>query len=337
MRRAVAGSSTSITSSVEGSTHVPPIRSRWSRARKAFSRSGCSTVPPRTSGRAPWRSAGSPAIVAPRVTPRKEVTAQEASFGGTSRSSHTAGARRRGTARLVRTFASGGTSAGGGETRKRLRRGEWRTLSRSLGEGAPVPRKQQTRKTPDGRGSRARPHRVLEFPSLRRLFSELFGTFLLVLAGAGGAVVGALGGRRDQQDSGRDRARADGDGRHPLHGRGLGRTPESGRLARVRHARGLSVAAGARLRPRAARRRPARVPLPVGALGKVGDLGATEPGVGIADWQALLTELALTVGLVSTILGTASKAQNVGRCRPSRSAATSSSPASGRAPSAARR
>jgi aquaporin Z len=48
------------------------------------------------------------------------------------------------------------------------------------------------------------------------------------------------------------------------------------------------------------------------AYGKVGALGATVPGAGMADWQALLTELALTVGLVSTILGTASRAQNVG-------------------------
>ena len=46
--------------------------------------------------------------------------------------------------------------------------------------------------------------------------------------------------------------------------------------------------------------------------GKVGMLGATEPGAGVADWQAMLTELVLTVGLVSTILGTASRAQNVG-------------------------
>ena len=43
-----------------------------------------------------------------------------------------------------------------------------------------------------------------------------------------------------------------------------------------------------------------------------GRLGATVPGHGIADWQALLIELVLTVGLVSTILGTASEAQNVG-------------------------
>src|SRR5437867_2881232 len=47
-------------------------------------------------------------------------------------------------------------------------------------------------------------------------------------------------------------------------------------------------------------------------FGRVGMLGATEPGAGVADWQAALTELVLTVGLVSTILGTASRAQNVG-------------------------
>lgn len=46
--------------------------------------------------------------------------------------------------------------------------------------------------------------------------------------------------------------------------------------------------------------------------GKVGMLGATEPGAGINDWAALLTEVVLTIGLVSTILGTASQAQNVG-------------------------
>jgi aquaporin Z len=47
-------------------------------------------------------------------------------------------------------------------------------------------------------------------------------------------------------------------------------------------------------------------------FGKVGRLGATEPGAGIADWKAMLIELVLTVGLVSTILGTASRAQNIG-------------------------
>ena len=47
-------------------------------------------------------------------------------------------------------------------------------------------------------------------------------------------------------------------------------------------------------------------------FGKVGELGATKPGAGVADWKAMLIELVLTVGLVSTILGTASQAQNVG-------------------------
>src|SRR5438132_530384 len=41
-------------------------------------------------------------------------------------------------------------------------------------------------------------------------------------------------------------------------------------------------------------------------------LGATLPGPGYHVWQALLIELVLTLGLVSVILGTASAAQNVG-------------------------
>jgi aquaporin Z len=47
-------------------------------------------------------------------------------------------------------------------------------------------------------------------------------------------------------------------------------------------------------------------------LGKIGALGATEPGPGISDTDAMLMEMVLTVGLVSTILGTASGAQNIG-------------------------
>ena len=47
-------------------------------------------------------------------------------------------------------------------------------------------------------------------------------------------------------------------------------------------------------------------------FGKVGSLGATEPGAGISDMQAMVMELILTVGLFSVILGTASKAQNLG-------------------------
>src|SRR5262249_4478086 len=49
-----------------------------------------------------------------------------------------------------------------------------------------------------------------------------------------------------------------------------------------------------------------------GVFGNIQHLGATLPGPGYANWQALLMEIALTAGLVSVILGTASTAQNVG-------------------------
>jgi aquaporin Z len=48
-------------------------------------------------------------------------------------------------------------------------------------------------------------------------------------------------------------------------------------------------------------------------FGDVQHLGATLPGAGYHDWQALLMEVVLTATLVSVILGTASAAQNVGR------------------------
>jgi aquaporin Z len=47
-------------------------------------------------------------------------------------------------------------------------------------------------------------------------------------------------------------------------------------------------------------------------FGNVEHLGATLPGSGYHPWQALLIEIALTTVLVSVILGTASGAQNVG-------------------------
>lgn len=157
---------------------------------------------------------------------------------------------------------------------------------------------------------------ALEFddPSLewRRLFSELLGTFLLVLAGAGAGVVDAVS-----------------------HGM-------ISRTAAVA-APGLTVTAiilfmgavsGAHLNPAVTlafalrrdfpwRRVPGYVVVQlIGAtlacafllalFGKVGMLGATEPGPHIHDWQAVLIELALSAGLVSTILGTASQAQNIG-------------------------
>ncbi len=144
----------------------------------------------------------------------------------------------------------------------------------------------------------------------RRLFSELLGTFMLVLVAAGGGL---------------------------LHGKGqIG-------LAAAVVAPGLMVMAiilfmgavsGAHLNPVVSlafalrgdfpwKRIPGYVVIQlIGAtlaclflyavFGNVGHLGATLPGSGYANWQALLMEVALTGMLVSVILGTASAAQNVG-------------------------
>jgi aquaporin Z len=47
-------------------------------------------------------------------------------------------------------------------------------------------------------------------------------------------------------------------------------------------------------------------------FGTAGLLGATTPGLGVSDLKALSMEVLLTTGLVSTILGTASGARNIG-------------------------
>jgi aquaporin Z len=163
---------------------------------------------------------------------------------------------------------------------------------------------------------------ALEYPGLekfddpelewRRLFSELFGTFLLVLVGAGGAVVNATS--------------------HGAISRSTAvAAPGLMVMAMILF---MGAVSGAHLNPAVSigfalrrdfpwRRVPGYIIAQlIGAtsaclflwavLGKVGRLGATEPGAGIADWKAMLIELILTVGLLSTILGTASRAQNVG-------------------------
>ena len=146
----------------------------------------------------------------------------------------------------------------------------------------------------------------------RRLFSELFGTFLLVLVGAGGAVVNA------QSDGAISRAAAV-------------TAPGLMVMAIILF---MGAVSGAHLNPAVSIAFAARGDFPwrrvpgyvvvqlLGAtlaclflwavLGKLGMLGATEPGPGISATQAMLMELILTVGLVSTILGTASGAQNIG-------------------------
>ena len=144
----------------------------------------------------------------------------------------------------------------------------------------------------------------------RRLFSELLGTFALVLAAAGGGL---------------------------LHAKGqIG-------LAAAVVAPGLMVMAvilfmgavsGAHLNPAVSlafalrgdfpwKRVPGYIVIQLAGVtlaclflrlvfGNVEHLGATLPGPGYKPWQALLMEIALTALLVSVILGTASAAQNVG-------------------------
>src|SRR6478736_7119581 len=147
----------------------------------------------------------------------------------------------------------------------------------------------------------------------RRLFSELLGTFLLVLVAVGGGMVSArFGGNA---------------------------VPYGARVV----APALMVAAiilfmgtvsGAHLKPAVSfafalrgdfpwRRVPAYIVAQlVGAvlatlllwalLGKQGSAGLTLPGAGISTTTAMLWELVLTTGLVSVILGTASGAQQIG-------------------------
>jgi aquaporin Z len=144
----------------------------------------------------------------------------------------------------------------------------------------------------------------------RRLFAEVLGTFLLVVAAAGGGL---------------------------LHAKG------EVSLAAAVVAPGLMVLAtilfmgavsGAHLNPVVSLAFALRGDFPwyrvpwyvlaqlfgatlaclflLGVFGNVEHLGATLPGPGYHPWQAFLMEIVLTAGLVSVILGTASAAQNVG-------------------------
>ena len=144
----------------------------------------------------------------------------------------------------------------------------------------------------------------------RRLFSELLGTFFLVLVAAGGGIL-------------------------------VGKGQIS--LAAAVVAPGLMVMAiilfmgavsGAHLNPGVSlafalrrdfpwRRVPGYIIVQLVAatlaclfldavFGNIQHLGATLPGAGYENWQAFLMEVVLTLGLVSVILGTASAAQNVG-------------------------
>ena len=154
--------------------------------------------------------------------------------------------------------------------------------------------------------------RSYHFLEMRRLLSEGLGTFLLVLVAVGGGVVN---------------------------------TAALGQISQVALviAPGLMVMAvilfmgkvsGAHLNPAVTIAFSARGDFPwrrapgyitaqiIGAVaacsflaltfGVNGTFGSTQPGAGFTGLQAVLIEFILTLGLVSVILGTASKAQNVG-------------------------
>lgn len=147
----------------------------------------------------------------------------------------------------------------------------------------------------------------------RRLFAELFGTFLLVLVAVGGGVVNARFGG---------------------HVIPLGEQVVAPGLMVGTVILFMGTVSGAHLNPGVTlafalrgdfpwKRVPAYVAAQfAGAvlatlvlwalLGRHGTAGLTLPGHGISTTAAMLWEVVLTVGLVSTILGTASGAQQIG-------------------------
>jgi aquaporin Z len=147
----------------------------------------------------------------------------------------------------------------------------------------------------------------------RRIFSELFGTFLLVLVAAGGGMVNARFGG------------------HVISTTALVVAPAMMVMAIILF---MGAVSGAHLNPAVSIAFALRGDFPwkrvpgyvvsqfAGAvaatlllwalIGKHGSAGLTLPGPGVSTVTALLFEALLTVGLVSTILGTASGAQQVG-------------------------
>ena len=146
----------------------------------------------------------------------------------------------------------------------------------------------------------------------RRLFSECFGTFLLVIAAAGAPVVDAVS-----------------HGQVPIDAQVV--APALMVMGIIYF---MGMVSGAHLNPAVTLSFAARgnfpwsrVPGYVGAqvvgavvaslllrglFGNVGHLGATLPGPGISSGKVVIVEALLTLGLVSVILGTASGARNIG-------------------------
>lgn len=145
----------------------------------------------------------------------------------------------------------------------------------------------------------------------RRLFAELWGTFLLVLVGAGAAVAGKLTGEVSK---------------------GMEVVAPGMMVMAIIYFMG--AVSGAHINPAVtiafAMRRHfpwKRVPLYIGAqviggilaatflralFGTVGDVGATVPHAPLDHAKTFVIEVVLTTGLVNTILGTASGPRNVG-------------------------
>ncbi len=144
----------------------------------------------------------------------------------------------------------------------------------------------------------------------RRLFSELLGTFMLVLVAAGGGLLHAKGQI------------------------GLPAAVVAPGLMVLAIILFMGAVSGAHLNPAVSfafalrgdfpwKRLPGYIVVQLlgatlaclfllAVFGNVEHLGATLPGPGYSDWQAFLMEVVLTATLVSVILGTASAAQNVG-------------------------
>ena len=128
----------------------------------------------------------------------------------------------------------------------------------------------------------------------RRLFSELFGTFFLVLVAAGGGMMGQAFPNTISRTAAVAAPGPDGDGRHLVHGQGVRRASQSGSQPRVRSSPRLPVATGAGLHRRAARRRDPRVPVPPAGGRRLGVLRLELPGGGLLAGPAIWMEAVLT-------------------------------------------
>ena len=106
----------------------------------------------------------------------------------------------------------------------------------------------------------------------RRLFSELLGTFFLVLVAAGGGMMGQAFPDTISRTAAVVAPGLMVMGDHLVHGQGVGRTSQPGGQHRVLAARRLPVEARAGLHRRAARRRHARRLVPASRDRRLGDL-----------------------------------------------------------------